>query len=194
MPCDLTSACTTAWGDRNLLFGVPGRSGQGPRRDLGGGQGNCPTSASRVLSGHIPESGWSIRHTGHGCQGERGASRIGSGGLRAHGGTAPGARPRRSQGQLTRRQCDPLQGRRQRVPRPAGCGCGWARIPGESGSSLSAACLCVSARRQVPGTGRSMTSGCLSAVSAQADSMNAMIRMAPTRPYVRGGNHSCSQS
>ena len=131
-----TPAVTTPMrGDRNLLFGAPGRSGQDPRRDLGGGQGNCPTSASRVLSCHIPESGRSIRHTGHGCQEERVASRIGCGGLRAHGGTAPGARPRPSRGQLTRRQCDPLQGRRQRVPRPAGCGCGWARVPGGSGSS-----------------------------------------------------------
>ena len=86
----------------------------------------CPTESP---------GGWSIQRTGHCCQGEGVASRIGSGGLRAHGDTAPGARPRRSQGQLPRRQRDPLQGRRQRVPRPAGCGCGWARVPGESGSS-----------------------------------------------------------
>jgi len=46
------------------------------------------------------------------------------------------------------------------TPRTAGCGLGRARGPCESGSSLSAACLCVSARRQVPGTGRSITSGC----------------------------------
>ena len=57
--------------DRNLLSGAPGRSGRGPRRDLGGGQGNRPTPASRALSCHIPGSGWSIRRTGHGCQGER---------------------------------------------------------------------------------------------------------------------------
>lgn len=43
-------------------------------------------------------SGWSIRRTGHDCQGESAASRVGFGGLRAHGGSARGARPRRGHG------------------------------------------------------------------------------------------------
>ena len=52
-----TPAVTTPMrGDRNLLFGAPGRSGRGPLRDLGGSQGDRPTPASRVLSYRVP--GW----------------------------------------------------------------------------------------------------------------------------------------
>ncbi len=51
---------------------------------------------------------------------------------------------------------------------PAGCRLGQAGGRDGSGSSLSAACLCVSARRQVPGTGRSMTSGCSMKASSRA--------------------------
>ena len=123
-----------------------------------GAKATAPSQPHECCPSGSP-GGWSIRRAEHGCQGESVANRIGSGGFRAHGGTAPGTRPRRSQGQLTRRQRDPLQGRRHRVPRPTGCGCGWARVPGGSGSSLSA----------VPGTGRSMTSG---------SSMDAMALLA----------------
>ena len=86
-------------GDRNLLFGGGAmiRGSAAPR--LPAGQ---PPSCIACPLGS-PWSGWSIRRPGRGCQGESVASRIGSEGLRAHGGPDCGARPRRGYGAVEER-------------------------------------------------------------------------------------------